>query len=422
MISMWRIWGDRFFTRNIDFGSSMGANVAKRKMLFIMDSQNGTPNRCLVFLSAIISEITMHAKPGRLFCNCMKVCYNERKEKTSNKRPRKAARQEVPMQLDDLFLKACQNGQKSVVITFLKKGGINVDKRDQQGFTPLHYACKKGARDIVKLLIENNADVNMASNTSVTPLHFAASLGNQEIIQCLLDAGADVNATDKDGKSILIYSVLAKKVEAAKYLIGKGADVSIKDNENRTAVDYANALGLPYFIADVSVDSVGETDAYGNTPLHQSCFNGQSEVVKVMLAKGNVDVNAVNNAGETPLFTAVGRDNIYVSELLLDAGALPDKNTNEGVSPLHAAAANGNEHMVDLLIRHNADINGRAKGGETALIIAAEKGLNNVVSTLLEKGADVTCTDEFEHTALYYATENGFNEIVELLLMAGAEA
>ena len=32
------------------------------------------------------------------------------------------------MQLDDLFLKACQNGQKSVVITFLKRGGINVDK------------------------------------------------------------------------------------------------------------------------------------------------------------------------------------------------------------------------------------------------------------------------------------------------------
>ena len=113
------------------------------------------------------------------------------------------------MQLDDLFLKACQNGQKSVVITFLKRGGINVDKRDAGGFTPLHYACKKGARDIVRLLIDNQADVNLASNASVTPLHFAAAVGNQEIIQCLLDAGADINATDKEGKSVLIYSVTA---------------------------------------------------------------------------------------------------------------------------------------------------------------------------------------------------------------------
>lgn len=227
------------------------------------------------------------------------------------------------MQLDDLFLKACQNGQKSVVITFLKKGGINVDKRDANGFTPLHHACKKGARDIVKLLVENNADVNAASNTSITPLHFAASTGNQEIIACLLDAGADVNATDKEGKSVLIYSVLAKKVEAAKFLIAKGADVAVRDNDSRTAVDYANALGLPYFIAEVSLDTLGETDSYGNTPLHQSCYNGQSEVVKVVLARGDADVNAVNDDGHTPLFIAVRKDNVYVSELLLDAGALP---------------------------------------------------------------------------------------------------
>ena len=319
------------------------------------------------------------------------------------------------MQLDDLFLKACQNGQKSVVITFLKKGGINIDKRDMNGFTPLHHACRKGARDIVKLLLENNADANMASNTSITPLHFAAQLGNQEIIQLLLDAGADVNATDREGKSALIYSVLAKKVEAAKYLIAKGADAAIKDNENRTAVDYANALGLPYFVSEVSTDSMGETDAYGNTPLHQASFNGQSEVVKVMLAKGEADVNAVNNDGETPLFVAVDSNNIYVSELLLGAGAQPDKATNEGVCPLHAAAMNGNEHMVDVLIKHGAD-------GETALIIAARKGLNNVVSELTGKGADVTCADQNEHTALFYATESGFNEIVEILLMAGAES
>ena len=240
------------------------------------------------------------------------------------------------MQLDDLFLKACQNGQKSVVITFLKKGGINVDKRDANGFTPLHHACKKGARDIVKLLIENSADVNMMSNTSITPLHFAASTGNQEILTCLLDAGADINATDKEGKSVLIYSVLAKKVEAAKFLISKGADVTIRDNDNRTALDYANALGLPYFIAEVASDNMGETDSYGNTPLHQFCFNGQSEVVKVMLAREDADVNAINNDGETPLFIAVLKNNIYVSELLLDAGALPDKGTNDGCCPISA--------------------------------------------------------------------------------------
>ena len=42
------------------------------------------------------------------------------------------------------FLNACRNGQKSIVQIFLKKGGIDVNKRDAEGNTPLYYACLKG--------------------------------------------------------------------------------------------------------------------------------------------------------------------------------------------------------------------------------------------------------------------------------------
>ena len=55
------------------------------------------------------------------------------------------------MQTDNLFLNACKNGQKSVVMTFLKKGGINVDKRDESGFTPLYYASLKAAAILLPL-------------------------------------------------------------------------------------------------------------------------------------------------------------------------------------------------------------------------------------------------------------------------------
>ena len=46
------------------------------------------------------------------------------------------------------FLNACRNGQKGIVQIFLKKGGIDVNKRDAEGNTPLYYACQKGYRDI----------------------------------------------------------------------------------------------------------------------------------------------------------------------------------------------------------------------------------------------------------------------------------
>ena len=320
--------------------------------------------------------------------------------------------------MDKLLLTACQNGQKGVVTAFLKKDNINVNAVDEMGFSPLHYVCKKGYRDIVKLLLAKDADVNQISNTSITPLHMAVQSGNKEIIQLLSEAGADLNATDKQGKTALIYAVEARKAEAAKYLMELGADSSVMDNQNHTALDYANALGLIQLVDSLSAEGSGNTDSYGNTPLHQACHNGQGEVVKAMLAKGGMDINARNDEKMTPLYMAVLEDNLLIADLLLEAGA--DANIS-GNSPLHAAAENENEHIIKNLLAHAAKIDERNEDGETALIIAARHGNNYIVGTLLDKGANVTYVDAAEHTALYYATEGGYNDIVEKLLMAGAE-
>ena len=73
--------------------------------------------------------------------------------------------------MEKLLLKACQNGQKGVAAAFLKKEGIHVNGVDESGQAPIHYACQKGYRDIVKMLLDKGADANLISNASVTPLH-----------------------------------------------------------------------------------------------------------------------------------------------------------------------------------------------------------------------------------------------------------
>ncbi len=90
--------------------------------------------------------------------------------------------------MDKLLLKACQNGQKGVVMAFLKKDTIHVNAVDETGCSALHYACLKGYRDIVKMLLSRDADATLISNTSVTPLHMAVRSGNKEIISLLLEA------------------------------------------------------------------------------------------------------------------------------------------------------------------------------------------------------------------------------------------
>ena len=93
------------------------------------------------------------------------------------------------------FLNACRNGQKGIVQIFLKKGGIDVDKRDVEGNTPLYHACLKGFRDIVNLLLDSDADVSIANNCSATPLHAVARSGNKEIIGKLVQYGAELDDT-----------------------------------------------------------------------------------------------------------------------------------------------------------------------------------------------------------------------------------
>ena len=132
-------------------------------------------------------------------------------------------------QMDNMFIDACKNGQKGVAQTLLAKGDVDVNKRDAMGYTALHYACQKGARDLVSLLLAKGADACACSNDSVTPLHMCARNGNKDIIRMLVEASADLNATDRNGRTPLMGMASEGKVDAAKILLEMGADPSVAD-------------------------------------------------------------------------------------------------------------------------------------------------------------------------------------------------
>ena len=200
------------------------------------------------------------------------------------------------------FLNACRNGQKGIVQIFLQKGGIDVNKRDAEGNTPLHYACLKSYRDIVNLLLDSEADATIANNLSETPLHAASRSGNKEIIGKLVQYGADIDATDSEGRTPLIRLLDNRRTDAAMFLIEQGADTEIADNTGHKAIDYATARGLREVVGRLSAE--GTTDAHGNTPLHQAAFNGESEIVRSLLSAYPDMIDTANDGGETPLIIA----------------------------------------------------------------------------------------------------------------------
>lgn len=161
------------------------------------------------------------------------------------------------MDNNQTFLNACRNGQKSIVQIFLKKGGIDINKRDQEGNTALYYACQKGYRDIVALLLDNDADASCINNRSESPLHAAARSGNKEILGKLLQKGADINVTDNEGRTPLICLLDNKRTDAALFLMDQGADTEVADASGHKAIDYATAHGLREVVARLSWGMTG---------------------------------------------------------------------------------------------------------------------------------------------------------------------
>ena len=76
----------------------------------------------------------------------------------------------------------------------------------EHGCTPLSWASFNGHESVVKLLLENTADVVVASNKGWAPLISASSNGHDEVVKMLLEKGADGTAISKDGRTSILVA------------------------------------------------------------------------------------------------------------------------------------------------------------------------------------------------------------------------
>jgi ankyrin repeat protein len=70
---------------------------------------------------------------------------------------------------------------------------------DHISWTPLHYACAKGHIDVAQFLIANGATVDSLSLGNTTPLMMAVQSGNEQLVKLLLDKGADLQLRNAQG-------------------------------------------------------------------------------------------------------------------------------------------------------------------------------------------------------------------------------
>ncbi|KAL1903269.1 hypothetical protein Sste5346_000554 [Sporothrix stenoceras] len=304
---------------------------------------------------------------------------------------------------DDLvhpFVRAAEFGQLEFVRYCLELNDPNaamafVNGSDEGDKMALHCAANQGHIDIVRCLLEKNADPNVSDGSGSTPLALAAVSGHAETVHLLLENGADVSWVGPTTIGILASATMSRACEldvsVIRLLLKYGASVNALDNSKHTA-------------------------------LHWAAQRGYINILEVLLTQDGIDVtmtgdrdmNALHSAAQSTARTAV-----IAAEMLIEAGISTQKADVDGWLPLHLAACwNGVDLMQFLLSNDKSKLNARTTNGDTVLHAAYKTP--EVLIWLLDQGFDLDMENSEGRTVLMHAAKNGVDESVGLLLAFGA--
>jgi ankyrin repeat protein len=129
------------------------------------------------------------------------------------------------------------------IAELLIANGAKVDPRDQEHWTPLHYATSRGDKDTVQLLLTAGANVNAKSFGETTPLHLAVSRRHKNVTELLIANGANVNARGQFGQTPLQSAASQGDKEFVELLITHGANVNAKDKFDKSPLRRARDVG-----------------------------------------------------------------------------------------------------------------------------------------------------------------------------------
>ena len=133
--------------------------------------------------------------------------------------------------LNNLIYNA-KKGDKETLLNILEKlinKGINLNYRDENGFSVLHYAVDEGNFKICEILIKTNLiDINLKSlNEGKSPLHISCQNGYFDISKLLLLNNSEINISDNEKNTPLHYSIEGNFFEITKLLLNNIKDFSI---------------------------------------------------------------------------------------------------------------------------------------------------------------------------------------------------
>jgi len=148
----------------------------------------------------------------------------------------------LTVQRDLSLHKAVRNGNSAQVFSLLMRKSKLINAKDENGYSPLHWATNSGHTDIMENLISNGADIHAQDSDGDTPLHWAAYSGQKSATETLLNSGADIHRTNKNGDTPIHYAAQIGHRDIVDQLITAHANINATEmcitNEGRNRILY----------------------------------------------------------------------------------------------------------------------------------------------------------------------------------------
>ncbi|AXI47321.1 hypothetical protein C1J03_15670 [Sulfitobacter sp. SK012] len=301
------------------------------------------------------------------------------------------------------------------------KAEMNVAEDD--GWRPIHAAAVGGDPAMTRRLIKAGATFDpQDAPQKIHPLHLAAQGGNKELADYYIkEQSVDPDLRDSAGRTVVMHAILNDDAQMVRYLVethGCALDICTVDGPNSlemSAIHVAARDGCRESIQTV-IELGGESDCpmvNGSRAIHLAANNDFPEAVRI-LAKHGADVDA-------PGMNLWTKDDIdKAREQLTATSGAKDKINLTDWSPLHFATAKGHTKVARALIEAKADPNKQNGAKETPMHLAVEKGNDDVAMYLSANGANMEIRDKDGLTVLQKAIIRDRFALAKELLRQGA--
>jgi ankyrin repeat protein len=328
------------------------------------------------------------------------------------------------------------------IVKYLLDQNADVDVVNLQGATALHHAANHGFVEIIRLLLQKGANINaVMSERKLSVLHMTIMGESEAALECLLTwpVKPDTEAQDDCGYTALHYAVLQPSKELSELLLRHGANPNAFAEGDTSPLEKAvreQPEMVPLLIEYGADAALKRPD--GLFVLMIAAYKDDSEMVEQLmknqksidplieaLAEGRglvMQWDRWDDAG-TLLGWAILNGQEILTWIILQYSSisantpLPPTNSNMLIIATHFQHSG----IVKLLLRCGAAVGGTDSTSMTAMHIAAEHGNLDIATTLIEHGCDINHPGDGRGTPLTWALRNKHDSVVRLLCQHGGD-